>query len=558
MKKCGNERDWVLGLAGELRAISGQADIITWFKSALTMIVLVIGFLALSPLTLTAETRGLEITGDGVAHPLSFTLEELEGMEQYQQVYSTINTWPTKRWYVGQGVKLRDLLDKAGIKADAKMIVFTSSDGYSVNLTVKELLKDQRYYFPGLQENNATDGSIPGSSDGAREAEPILALLSAEGSSNPEHMNDMNGLLFICGQRAVTEQTNNLFLKQVSKIQVLSEEPPQWDKPQVNIGSGEVPAGTLLELNTKGSDADKIYFTTDGSIPTINSPMFNWSAKRWWSQRPDTLSTVNQAIEIKEGTVIKAITIGPGKADSEVVTFVYKIGNPDQAQTPGGPPTSITLDEESIQLKLGGSFELAATVGPDNSEDKRVIWYSSDTSVAVVDHNGLVTLVGPGSAIITAKTADGGLSADCVVSSPGQRPPALDGIQGEENSIINEEQEEAIIEVNPGEAEKIAAEMRTTPGQGREKLNETEEQSVAGQDWQYLISKEMLDASPVSLEPETGGQSWQVFEIYSEAEPIYLPLPTDWQRIYMMLICLLLFLYGAGRRYLDYTKEAAR
>jgi len=197
------------------------------------------------------------------------------------------------------------------------------------------MLKDPRYCFPGLQENSINDGSIPGSIEGAEEVEPILALLTAEGSNNSEEMNDMNALQLICGQRAVSEQTNNLFLKYINKIEVLTTEPLQWDNPRVNIGSGEVPAGTLLELNTKGNDTDKIYFTTDGSTPTINSPMFNWSAKRWWSQRPDSLGSINKPIEIKEGTVIKAITIGPGKADSEVVTFIYQIGDPDQPQIPG-------------------------------------------------------------------------------------------------------------------------------------------------------------------------------------------------------------------------------
>ena len=100
----------------------------------------------------------LEITGDGVASPVTFTLEQLQGMEQYQHVYSTINTWPTKSWYVGQGVKLSDLLAIANIKPNARLIIFTSSDGYSVTLTVRELLEDPRYYFPGLQENSATDG----------------------------------------------------------------------------------------------------------------------------------------------------------------------------------------------------------------------------------------------------------------------------------------------------------------------------------------------------------------------------------------------------------------
>jgi DMSO/TMAO reductase YedYZ molybdopterin-dependent catalytic subunit len=84
----------------------------------------------------------LEITGDGVTTPLILTREQLQAMEQYQHLYSAINTWPTKKWYVGKGVKLRDLLEKAGMTEEAKLLKFTSSDGYTVNLTVRELLEE--------------------------------------------------------------------------------------------------------------------------------------------------------------------------------------------------------------------------------------------------------------------------------------------------------------------------------------------------------------------------------------------------------------------------------
>ena len=109
----------------------------------------------LTTLTLNAwaamPTDFLEITGDGVT-PITFTREQLEKMEQHEQTYSVINTWPTKKWYVGKGVKLRDLLEKAEIKDEAKLIKkFYSIDGYSVTLTVDELFNDKRYYYPHLK-----------------------------------------------------------------------------------------------------------------------------------------------------------------------------------------------------------------------------------------------------------------------------------------------------------------------------------------------------------------------------------------------------------------------
>lgn len=506
----------------------------------------------MSPTAAGAETAiQLEITGDGVANPVTFTLEQLQGMEQYQHVYSTINTWPTKRWYIGRGVKLRDLLAMVSIKPEARMIVFSSSDGYSVTLTVKELLEDKRYYFPGLEENSASDGSVPGSPDSAREVETILALLSAEGSDDTAHMNDMYTPLMICGQRAVTEQTNNLFLKYVNKIEVLTEDPPQWDKPKVNVDSGEVAAGTLLELSTKGSDVDKIYFTTDGSTPTINSPMFNWSARRWWSQRPDSLSSINKAIEVRENTVIRAITIGPGRYDSEVVTFTYKIGNPEENQTPGGPPTRVDLDEESIRLRVGGSFELAASVGPNNVADPSVTWHSSDTRVAVVDNNGLVTVVGAGSAVITVKTVSGGLTDSCLITGFNH---------DDKEKVENEEQDSPVGTASWVEPAQPVAAPENQAGQpadsGLEK-DPVEERQAVTPDARYLAPIAAPTASSKNSDPAEGEYNWQVYEVSAEPVSLDLPVQPHFLAVFMAVIFVFLFLSGACVKYREYMKEAA-
>ncbi|WP_276662729.1 hypothetical protein, partial [Syntrophomonas wolfei] len=63
---------------------------------------------------LAAPSNSLEICGDGVKNPTTFTRAQLEEMPQYQQVYSSINTWPSKKWYVGKGVHLSELLSLVG------------------------------------------------------------------------------------------------------------------------------------------------------------------------------------------------------------------------------------------------------------------------------------------------------------------------------------------------------------------------------------------------------------------------------------------------------------
>lgn len=90
------------------------------------------------------------------------------------------------------------------------------------------------------------------------------------------------------------------------------------------------------------------------------------------------------------------------------------------------PVESITIDGD-VDLVAGDTSQLTATVKPDGATDKTVAWSSSDTSVATVDENGLVTAVAVGQATITA--ASGEVSATVTITvTDGETPetPATD------------------------------------------------------------------------------------------------------------------------------------
>lgn len=74
---------------------------------------------------------------------------------------------------------------------------------------------------------------------------------------------------------------------------------------------------------------------------------------------------------------------------------------------------SITLDKTIFSLAVGETVQLTATVKPDDATDKKVVWNSSDETVATVD-DGKVTAVKSGKATITAKC--GGKTAECAVT----------------------------------------------------------------------------------------------------------------------------------------------
>lgn len=76
----------------------------------------------------------------------------------------------------------------------------------------------------------------------------------------------------------------------------------------------------------------------------------------------------------------------------------------------------ITLDATSLKIAPGASYQLTATVMPEDATDKTLKWESMNEAKATVDNNGLVTGVATGTAMIRVSSTDGSnLSATCVV-----------------------------------------------------------------------------------------------------------------------------------------------
>ena len=82
--------------------------------------------------------------------------------------------------------------------------------------------------------------------------------------------------------------------------------------------------------------------------------------------------------------------------------------------------TGVTLNKSSLNLGVGGSEVLSATVLPADATNKQVTWLSSTPSVATVSQSGVVTGVKEGTTQISVITADGSKTAICNVTVSGQ------------------------------------------------------------------------------------------------------------------------------------------
>lgn len=75
----------------------------------------------------------------------------------------------------------------------------------------------------------------------------------------------------------------------------------------------------------------------------------------------------------------------------------------------------IRLETEQARVRKGGRLTLAAVAQPEGKTDGRLVWSSSDGSVASVDEEGVVSGKSKGEAVITVTAVDGGYTAECRV-----------------------------------------------------------------------------------------------------------------------------------------------
>ena len=203
---------------------------------------------------------------------------------------------------------------------------------------------------------------------------------------------------------------------------------------------------TVKATNTGGSDSKSLSITIDAqtNVPvtgvSLNTSTLNLieggtgtliatvlpdnatNKKVTWSSNAPGVATVDSSgkvTAVAPGTATITVTTEDGNKTATCAVTVT-------AATV--PVTGVTLSQTQASLycnRTPNTLALTARVAPDNATNKAVNWTSSDSAVATVDQNGVVTAVAPGTAVITATAADGrGASASCTVTVSSYLPPA--------------------------------------------------------------------------------------------------------------------------------------
>jgi len=220
----------------------------------------------------------------------------------FAHIYSTINNWPTPRFYAAEGYAIAAILMAAGLYDDAQLVTFRAADGYEVSFTREQLFSPQ-YYYP----------QVGGSASGAEPVWPIIAYRWREGTEDLSEIYDNKPSLII-GQRNQFEHSNPAFVIGVAEILVDDTPCEAWPMADTFPLSGPIAAGETVKLQHPSYGLVKLHYTLDGSEPTALSPMYNIS-----TYQPE----LNRPIAIVEPLTIKVLVCGYGKADSEIAVFEF-------------------------------------------------------------------------------------------------------------------------------------------------------------------------------------------------------------------------------------------
>ena len=176
----------------------------------------------------------------------------------------------------------------------------------------------------------------------------------------------------------------------------------EYPQPDTQMGVGET---QQLDVVMYGN-CSGYYINSDGWSSGSTTEISYWPTIQWSSSNPSVLMVDETGLVTASSVgsaTITAAAIGTELSNTTAEITVLAV----EAQ-------SIKINEytdERIELREGGTFQLTATILPENTTDKTVTWSSGNTNYATVDNNGLVTAVKGSSygnyVTIYARTANG-------------------------------------------------------------------------------------------------------------------------------------------------------
>ncbi len=194
-------------------------------------------------------------------------------------------------------------------------------------------------------------------------------------------------------------------------------------------------------------------------------------------------------------TVDENGTITPVKAGTTTITATSMDGTGIKCScqvTVLQRSESITLDAESAFLYIGDKKQLTATILPADASNQKVVWSSSDDTIASVDQEGLVTALKVGKVQITATAEEGALKAVCEV----------------EVAMLHVESvalDQTSVTLLAGETQQLTATISPTDATNKNIAWSSSDSAVASVDQTGLVTAHQTGTTQITVTTEDGG-----------------------------------------------------
>ena len=161
----------------------------------------------------------------------------------------------------------------------------------------------------------------------------------------------------------------------------------------ISVQSIEVsPENITLEIN------DTQQLTVELSPANASNKTYTWTSS---DASVATVSEEGLVTAINHGTTSITTTTQDGqKTDTSIITVL-------SSEDPFVGVTGVVISPKEFSLEIEQTLQVTAEVSPFDANNKGYTWASSDTTIATVNTDGLVTGVNEGTATITVTTEEG-------------------------------------------------------------------------------------------------------------------------------------------------------
>lgn len=269
---------------------------------------------------------------------------------------------------------------------------FIVSEGKG-KITVKSSVTNYTLYYQNVEISNATYDEI----------NTIKENGKAELSTIERQMNSLkeeyNNLKTIKDEKYTTYQnaiSNNLTEEQINVAKT------EYETANTNY------TNKVKEYNTKVDEYNAKVSQINNQVKD-KLPMYNDSN---WTKTTDGSFKVN----LTQFSGKKSFSIWAKLVTGTNTYYDQEIYSMNGTKPTEVSVTSVSLNKSTLDIKVGETATLIATINPTNATNKNVTWKSDNTQIATVDTAGKITAIKEGTAKITVKTKDGNYTATCIVT----------------------------------------------------------------------------------------------------------------------------------------------